>query len=276
MKLIQDKAGNGSTFEQIRQLIGHPGELKYVNVEDTHFECLDGRNQKGILATPGGDAGEFILALHIYDDLLGGNRKLTQEAVDTYLKRYLEWMRQDIFYMCTDENALHHLEKEVGVEGVNIINPRPQLRDELLKVIAKPDNVGCLHTRMLLKYKDLYQSKAELVQMTIKAFYKILWDVQNPLSKRLKLGILMGEHNETAFMEVRLNDACKNEKVAPLLQPYNRKTMVFLNHVDPVSIRRAQLANFFVNEINRHQQPIDPVILWLLCMISHRRSSIID
>jgi len=32
---------------------------------------LDGRNNGGILGTPGGDAGEFILGLYIYEGLVG-------------------------------------------------------------------------------------------------------------------------------------------------------------------------------------------------------------
>jgi hypothetical protein len=38
---------------------------------------MDGRSPDALLGTPGGDAGEFILALFIYEGMLGGNRKLT-------------------------------------------------------------------------------------------------------------------------------------------------------------------------------------------------------
>ncbi len=61
----------------MRDIVGYTSELTYVNIADSHFECLDGRNNGGILGTPGGDAGEFILGLHVYEDIVGVNRELT-------------------------------------------------------------------------------------------------------------------------------------------------------------------------------------------------------
>jgi len=51
--------------------VGHPKELSYVNVADQYFSCLDGRVDKSVLGVPGGDSGEFILALHVYENYLG-------------------------------------------------------------------------------------------------------------------------------------------------------------------------------------------------------------
>jgi len=44
--------------------------LKFVNPKEYHFMSLDGRNTEPSLATPGGDAGEFILALFIYEGMI--------------------------------------------------------------------------------------------------------------------------------------------------------------------------------------------------------------
>jgi hypothetical protein len=49
LKLHQDKAGSGATFEQVRELVGHPAELEYVNVGQSSFYCLDGRIKKKVL-----------------------------------------------------------------------------------------------------------------------------------------------------------------------------------------------------------------------------------
>lgn len=61
-------------MEQVRQLIGDLQLLEYTDPRKTSFSCMDGRIQKEGLSTPGGDAGEFILALHVYEGLL--TRKL--------------------------------------------------------------------------------------------------------------------------------------------------------------------------------------------------------
>lgn len=67
------------TFEQVREVVGHPKELTYVNVADTHFSCVDGRVEGGVLGAPGGDLGEYILALHVYENMLG--RPLSEQQV---------------------------------------------------------------------------------------------------------------------------------------------------------------------------------------------------
>jgi hypothetical protein len=115
LRIHGEKNGIGATYDDIRNLVGNIEELTYVVVPETSFKCLDGRNSKSVIATPGGDAGEFILALSVYEDLLGGGRLLSQENVDNFLMQYLKTMKPKKFYMCTDDKAIAHLEKELGV-----------------------------------------------------------------------------------------------------------------------------------------------------------------
>jgi hypothetical protein len=67
IKIQKNKDGKGASFDAVRNMIGQPSELTFVNIGDHHFSCLDGRINKPILGTPGGDAGEFILALNVYE-----------------------------------------------------------------------------------------------------------------------------------------------------------------------------------------------------------------
>jgi hypothetical protein len=115
LRIHSEKSGIGATYEDIRNLVGNIEELTYVYVPETSFKCLDGRNNKGVIATPGGDAGEFILALSVYEDLLGGGRVLSQENVDNFLTQYLKTMKPKKFHMCTDDKAISHLERELSV-----------------------------------------------------------------------------------------------------------------------------------------------------------------
>lgn len=50
-------------------MIGSLSDIIFVDPVKYHFSCLDGRIKDPILGTPGGDAGEFILALHVYETL---------------------------------------------------------------------------------------------------------------------------------------------------------------------------------------------------------------
>jgi len=56
-------------MEVIRNLIGNIHKLDFVDPTRHHFSCMDGRVNNASLGTPGGDAGEFILALYIYEGL---------------------------------------------------------------------------------------------------------------------------------------------------------------------------------------------------------------
>lgn len=115
LRIHEERKGQGASFEDVRALIGNIEDLTYVVVPETSFKCLDGRNAKALLGTPGGDAGEFILGLMVYEDLLGGGKKLTQDNVDLYLSLYLKSMKQPKFYMCSDDAAIDHVQKELAV-----------------------------------------------------------------------------------------------------------------------------------------------------------------
>ncbi len=110
-----EKKGIGASYDNIQTLLGNINELNYVLITETPFKCLDGRNSGSVIAAPGGDAGEMIIALSVYEDLIGGGRKLNQESVDTFFTQYLKFMKQPKFYMCTDDIAINHIQKELLV-----------------------------------------------------------------------------------------------------------------------------------------------------------------
>jgi len=113
LRIISELEGVGAKYEDISKLIGNIEDLSYVSIEESSFKCLDGRYSKPILGTPGGDAGEFLMALSVYEDLV--ITTLTQEMVDNFFASYLSFMKQDKFYMCTDDTAVNHLETELSV-----------------------------------------------------------------------------------------------------------------------------------------------------------------
>jgi hypothetical protein len=110
-----ERQGIGASYDDIRNLIGKIEELEYISVPEASFNCLDGRHLKSVIATPGGDAGEFILALSVYEDLLGGERKLNQDNVDNFLAQYLRSMKPGKFYMCTDRFSIDEIQKDLYV-----------------------------------------------------------------------------------------------------------------------------------------------------------------
>jgi hypothetical protein len=77
---------------------------------------------------------------------------------------------------------------------------------DLLEVLVKPENIGDLHLKMLIKYPQQFSIGKEIVEMFLRSFYKILWDKENDLYHKLELDVLLGDHMESAFIEVRSED----------------------------------------------------------------------
>ena len=251
------------TKSKLSNLIGQIEDLSYVHIPYTSFKCLDGRHNKPTLSTPGGDAGEFINALSVYEDLLINNStKLTQGQVDIFLSEYLKQMKPNTFHMCTDDEAVSHLEKELHIEGFNIFHPRIQSIPQLYDLIIKPENVGDLHLKMMLKYPEQFAVRKEIVEMFIRSYYKILWDKRNDLHMKLDLDVLVGEHNEVAFVEVRSEKGCQEEGLAPLMRSMNEDGSVFVNYLDAVSVVRKDIAKFFGDKMNHGLDSVDKDVMF--------------
>jgi hypothetical protein len=80
----------------------------------------------------------------------------------------------------------------------------------MLDYLTKPENVGDSHLKKLLTNPEFYFMKedAHIVKHFLRAFYKILWDKNNDLRTKLLLDDLVGTRNESAFVEVKSNEAC--------------------------------------------------------------------
>ena len=231
MNIKTEMKGAGASLDDIKSLVGEIDSLTYVQASYTSFKCLDGRYNEAVLAVPGGDTGEFITALSVFEDLINNNNEksslLNKEDIEYLFKEYLRNMKPDTFTMCTDFNAINHLEKIMHIDGLNINKPRSGIVDELLQHIINPENLGDSHLRLLLKYPESYGIRKELVQDFIQVIYKTLWNNQgkeNELySSKIDLDILSGEHSESAFLEVRSNDACQNLQLAPFIKTKDKK-----------------------------------------------------
>lgn len=257
--------GKGASLNSIRNLIGDASSLTYVPIEKSSFKCLDGRYNKPVLSTTGGDAGEFILALNIFEDLLNENNNnntilLNQEDVDFILYKFINQSNSQPFYMCTDDNAINHIEKELQIEGLNIINPRENIKNDLFNLITESENIGDLHIRLMLKYPEKYGIRKDLIIMFLNGFCELYWNNKN-IKDKMELDILTGDHNENAFIEVRSENECQKEKIAPLIPTQDKFISVFVHHLDAVSIKRKVIAEFFKDKSNTNFNGIDPDIM---------------
>mmetsp|Transcript_44945 Transcript_44945/g.106730 ORF Transcript_44945/g.106730 Transcript_44945/m.106730 type:complete len:383 (-) Transcript_44945:74-1222(-) len=257
-------SGAGVSLAQVSSFFGAGAltkeqrrQLRLVKVAETSLSCLDDRLNEPVLATPGGDLGEFILALATYLDWRVADPEHsnhpTQQLVDSLLQAYLESIPKGRpMVHCTDDRAIAHLEAEVPVENLDLNEPPQQAKDSgLLQKLTEFENHGDSHIRLMLKQPEWFELPDYVVPMALKAFYSALWrqnqDEGNRFHKspRLRLVVLSGASDPGAFVEVSSGDLCEGVGVAPAVQPHTGARSVLVSHLDAASERRKELATFF-------------------------------
>jgi hypothetical protein len=241
-------------------------KVTLAKVSETSFQCLDDRVAEPSMYTPGGDLGEFILALSSYlqERDPTGNVRPSQEVVNALLMKYLESIPSSRpMIHCTDDRAISHLEAEMPLENLDLRAPPDHAKDSLLKKLVEVENHGDSHIRMLLKKPEWFQLSEFLAPMAVKSFYTLLWqqssDPRSPLhqSPKLKLQVLVGQSDPTGFLEVSSGELCHSGGVAPMLIARTPQRSVLVSHLDAVSLRREELAAFFARIANASPRKIN-------------------
>jgi hypothetical protein len=68
--------------------------------------------------------GEFILALHVFQNYFKSVTPMSYIKIENALKGYLKQMVQDEFYMMTDTSAVDSIKSEINVNYFSIYNHR--------------------------------------------------------------------------------------------------------------------------------------------------------
>jgi hypothetical protein len=77
--------------------------------------------------------------------------------------------------------------------------------------------MGDLHLRLLAKNPSMYNISADLLDKFLRSFYLTLWE-DKKISKKIRLDVLVGSHNEKAFLEIKSNAVCTKDDLAPLFK----------------------------------------------------------
>jgi len=238
----------GLNWQQNTDNNGIKGELRLVSklgfslTSSSFFSCCDSRSQYAVLGTPGGDIGEFILALGAVEYLLG--RVYNADEVSLVFQDYLQVMSlagKKHFYMHTDMEAEGKLSTASGVFDVR--NPVDHVeRNKLITLSTNPDHVGCQHLKGLLTDSASYGIRKELVEDMIKAFLNIFYDSDNPLSSSLLYVTLKPPTRKTSGLYIYAPDRCHG--AAPEIVPDTGNSSSFVYHHRHVIFYRQDLIRY--------------------------------
>jgi hypothetical protein len=203
-----------------------------LDASPTVLSTLDGRESRRVHCTPGGDMGEFILALSATDDLTGGGYLTRATRVLAALETISTV--KGAFGMATDAAAVERLDAALSERGFRLedteASPPQEVDEPLLELLVRPEHVGDRHLRTMLLNPAVYGVRVELVRWAIQSFYRLLW---TPLyARRMQLSILPGAPSEQAVVLVQ---------TAHLVAPcFDRQ--LFLIHPAIVQAERERIA----------------------------------
>jgi hypothetical protein len=241
-----ENVGDALEPQNIRSHLGDVTTLEWAQIGQHFFSDIDGRSEEKILGTPGGDIAEFILALDVYQE--ESKSTVDQATATGLLMQYVTTMSRVKFYMSTSEHAHENVTSSSGCRNLDISDPPEDKKAELMELIVKPENVGCRHLKFMLQQPANYQTKAESVQMGIRAFHQVMWNKTFAGHTKLCYILLKGAHKEKAFVNVEVAQHCQDQGFAPLISPQTCYNSMYVNHPMAVIKFRAELAHFLAQK----------------------------
>lgn len=212
---------------------------------DAELSCIDGRHTGCVLGAPGGDAGEFILLLGVLEEAT--DETFSAEQIERILDHYMD--RHGRFYLHTDRHALEALEQAVrnddqlgealeqaGSIDALVAAPPKDVRARLADLLVEPGYTGCGHLKTMLGHIDEFGVRKELVEGTIRAFYRLLWWGRIEAD----LTILEGEHEESAIVSFETDQELSAQTVVPAVCSKPEGPFLFVNHEAARRYKRRQ------------------------------------
>ncbi|MBK8253962.1 MAG: rhodanese-like domain-containing protein [Polyangiaceae bacterium] len=259
--------GQELSRSHVEEHVGEASSVRWVKMAALllhgRLSCVDGRDDSSVLGTPGGDAGELVLALSALEKLSG--KKFTQPQVEALLQRRLDMLGR--FYYHTDVHAANHAIKDIrgdhrfddAISGISEAlewrafwrNPPERVKTPLLQLALSPNNIGCGHLKRALTLSDTYQTRSELVGAVLQSYHHARWAG----SADTELVVLGGEHHEGAVLIVRVEGEVHPFTRIPLVSPSAFGKQMFIYHPQVASYLRRQLA-----EMIALQKDLVPVV----------------
>ncbi len=245
------------TAELIKQHVGAPDRLRRVKVAALMLHgttaCVDGRDEHAVFGTPGGDMGELVLALTVFEQVRGAALE-PDELRELFLTHTAAF---GDFYMHTDTHALTSLGDALArrpIPGVSlaadasadevlgvVLRPPRAAERELLELLVEPGFVGCGHLRLILQHPEEYRVRSELTRELIRLFFRQLWSGE----RRLHYVVLDGEHQEGAVLSVEIVGSVHAYTSVPAIPPRYGGRAMFVYHPQIAAFIREQQAQFF-------------------------------
>ncbi|NPC68864.1 rhodanese-like domain-containing protein [Corallococcus exiguus] len=244
--------------EHIERHVGDPSQVRWARLSALLMtgrrSCVDGRDEQGVIGTPGGDAGEFLLALAAVENVTGA--RFDDATVEELLFQELEVFGR--FYMHTDTLAWGKLvaalaadqrlssqrlptrDDEAGWHAF-VDHPPVDARPVVMEQLLEPAHMGCGHLKLMLTRPQDYGVRPDLVRSFLRAFHDLRWQGV----PELEFVTLSGEHDEAAVLTVFVEEELWDMAPIPLVSPSVGPKQVFVAHPQVAAKHRDHYVEFF-------------------------------
>jgi len=238
--------------DELMALVGPADRVEWKSVKTASFGCVDGRFANSELYAFGGDFGELLLSLTVYEQML--QKQLSQAEV-TYL--FGKWLGEGAgFAFCTDAAAVNQLATAVGAHALDLARPPEEFMASLMLRLVAPEFVGDSHTKWMLQHPETYAVRRVLVEQLMRTFFGVLWNEFHPLRPKLELHVLTGSHAERGMVKLHGSHWCWAEQgLAPAIPSNTKGGSVFVYNVEAVTLRRSDLVAFFSTQVTPVVEP---------------------
>jgi rhodanese-related sulfurtransferase len=217
-------------------------------------QCIDGRSHEPVVGTPGGDAGELILALSALEH--AARAEVSSEVIERTLEAYVQGFGR--FYLHTDRAALERLRAmllqdprfadahesgvlEAGVFEHFVRHPPAELEAPLLEAMVLPEHIGCGHLRLMAQHPSEYGVRRELLEAVLRESFRLGWS--HP--ELLDFAVLEGEHEEAAVVRVWLDQPVHTYTRVPTFPTLAEgEVAFFVAHPEVSAFLRSELGSF--------------------------------
>jgi len=244
--------------DQLISLLGPVEKLEWKSVRASYLGCVDGRHSSSGLYAYGGDFGELLLALTVYEHM--SQRQLSQVETTSLFNGWLARLAREggSFAMCTNSATVSTLTGAVGAAAVDLSSPSEALRPSLMLRLVAPEFVGSEHVKWMLQRPDQYSVRKPLVEQLIRSFFGVLWNEYHPHTSSVRLEVLEGSHAERALVKLHSSRWCWAEQgLAPAVTTKARSSAVFVHSSDAVLARRADIVTFLSTHVAVAVEPFE-------------------
>jgi len=257
--IAQPEADGPLSAERIAAHVGDASHVRWMKLAallvNGKRSCVDGRDDAGVIGTPGGDAGETLLALAAVETVASVRfsqamlRHLLQVDLDTFGR----------FYLHTDLHADHALRAAVASDAglrahckdvqddaawrAFLRHPPAAAQGALAELLAQPAHLGCGHVKRLVTHAESYGVRPGLAQ----DFLRVLHEARMAGAPEVEWVTLSGEHDEHGVLNVTLEEQPWMFTSVPLVSPRVGSHQLFVNHPQVAAWQREQYLDFLVH-----------------------------